>query len=153
MTAFFDATNTADTALVVRPLRTHDELVTVAAQAERDVIGIYTRRGAPVADFVNNFYTGRGYHKGNGVWVAIEGFDPDASAVTNADLVRALKDTIADVITWRLRKMGENPVFESVSTAIGISKTTRDSINDPFPPGEWDFRLKPYDLRQPVYTI
>jgi len=155
VTAYFNATSTADLTLVVKDVRSYPDLSVVATQAEWDVIEHFTRQFPAAVDHVNNFYVGRGYHRGNGVYVALEGFDPDASAVAAAyaDLVTALKWTIADVISWRLSKYSEAPHVDSISTKGGSSKTFSSSKDERFPPGQWDARLKRWDIRLVVYTI
>jgi hypothetical protein len=151
--SFFDATNTAHTALIVRSVRTHTDLATEAAKAERDVIMFYTLRQAPNEMWNTYFYTGRGFPKGNGVYVCLEGFDSDADDVTDTELKDALRDTIADVLSWRLSRYGESPLLSSVSTAKGSSKVFHEYANGDFPPRDWNWRLSRWDLRPPTYTI
>jgi hypothetical protein len=152
---YFDATSTADKALIVASLRGHADLPTVAEQAEWDVIEHFTRQFPAAVDHVNNFYVGRGYHRGNGVYVALEGFQPDADAVESAyqELKTALKWTIADVISWRLSKYGESPIVSSISPQNGPSKSFRDEVKSDFPPGQWERRVKRWDIRLTVYSI
>jgi hypothetical protein len=151
--SFFDATNTAHTALIVRSVRTHTDLVTEAAKAERDVIAFYTMRQNPIESYTTYFYTSRAYPKGDGVFVCLTGFDPDADAVTDTDLVAELRQTIADVIGWRLSKYGESPLLSSVSTAKGPAKAFHEYANAEFPPRDWNWRLSRWDIRPPMYTI
>jgi hypothetical protein len=154
--AFFNATSTAHLALIAKPVRSHDDLATVAAQVERDVIAHYTQRHPGAQSYSSHFYLGRGYHKGNGFYVLLEGFNPDSDAVTDTDLKQALIDTIADVITWRLAKRGEAGamgILDSISTAIGVSKSFDDDAKEPFPPGQWDFRLQDWQIVDPVFGI
>lgn len=152
MTAFFVVTDTACAALITRVVRDHDDIASVAADAEADVIGHYTRQ-YPSAEYVNQFYVGAGYNKGNDVYVALRGFNPDADLVTDLELKRALQRTIAEVINWRLVRYGENPLLSSVSTAIGVSKSYRADASSMFPPTLWSRRLKEWDLRAPVVVI
>jgi hypothetical protein len=166
VTTYFVATATADVALVPKALRGHDDLETIATQAERDVVEQFTRQGPP--DTGNASWTwgwgsttwdwsssiAQGYNKGNGFWVHLAGYTPDADDCEDVDLKAALKDTIAAVIAWRLARTAENAmVFTSVSTQAGLNKTFRDDVNSPFPPGDWAFRLKRWDRRLPVYHI
>lgn len=155
MTSYFDATSTADQQLLLKAFRAHDDLASIAVQAEADVIQHFTRRLPPAIGFQSQFYLGIGYHKGNGIWVSLEGFNPDASLVAadHADLKSTLKATIADVINWRLAKTGISPVLKGSGTAVGQYKNHRDDVNEPFPPGDWDWRMKPYNLKLPLYTI
>lgn len=154
MTTYFDSTNTAHLLLIVHSVRAHKDIATVAEQSEYDVIEHFTRHYPAAVDYVNNFYVGQGYHKGNGVYVALEGFNPDADAVdaAYADLVTALRYTIADVINWRLSKYGESPLLESISTAQGVGKTFREEMKQDFPP-DWARRLKRHEIKLPIYHI
>lgn len=154
MTTYFDANNTAHLALVVRDSRGNRDLATVAEQSEYDVIEHFTRHYPAATDYVDNFYVGQGYHKGNGVYVALEGFNPDASAVATAyaDLVTALRYTIADVISWRLSKYGESPLVSAVNTAQGVGKTFKNEAMGDFPP-YFERRLKRHEIKLPVYHI
>lgn len=153
MTTFFDPTSTADLALVVKTFRDHPDMPVIALDAETDVVGYYTRRFPGAQDFNNNYYSNGGYSLGNGVWVSLLGFNPDASQVTDAGLVYALKVTIAKVIQWRLSKVGENEALQHVTTALGVGKDRVAEWNHQFPPGDWDYRLLRWDLRLPVYSI
>ena len=152
MTTFFDATSTAHLSLIVRAMRTHIDLPVVAEQAESDVIEQYTLRRTPAEDYSTNFYLGRGYSLGNGVYICLEGFNPDAAAVTDASLVKALRWTIADVISWRLTQYAENPQLSS-SGHQASAKAFREDAFDRFPPKDWDWRLRRWDLRPPQYVI
>lgn len=153
MATFFTATSTSDVLLIVRSLRTHIDLTTIAMQAESDVIEHYTLRQAPMDEYATQFYTGRGYHKGNGMYVHLLGFDPDASVVTDSDLVTALKWTIADVINWRLTQYNENPLVTSEGAPRGTNKAFHEQAFDKFPPKDWDSRLRRWDIRPASYTI
>lgn len=147
--AYFDAGNTAHLALIVTPLRSHPDLATVAASAEFDVIGQYTRK-LPMPPVDPAYTLSQGYDKGNGTWVALAGFNPTVASVTDADLVTALRYTIADVLAWRLSLTDFNPGVQSFSTAIGISKSLRTDANRKFPPGHWGYRLDAWDIRPAV---
>lgn len=153
MTTFFNATNTGDLSLIVTAFRSHPDLPVVATDAEIDVIGHYTRRFPGAQDFNNNYYSNGGFSLGNGVWVSLLGYNPDASQVTDTALVYALKMTIAKVIQWRLSKVGENEALQRVTTAIGVGKERVKEWHNQFPAGDWDYRLTRWDLRLPVYTI
>ena len=152
MASYFNATNTAHLALLTRSVRAHQDLATEAAKAERDVIMFYTLRQAPYEMYTSQFTLSRGYPKGNGVYVCLEGFDPDADVVDDEELVVALRDTIADVLAWRLTKYAESPLLGSVSTAVGSSKTFLENATADFPPRDWCWRLQRWDLRPPLYT-
>lgn len=161
MTSYFVATSTSDILLVMRSFRSHGDLETVAAEAESDVIGHYTRRWPhaypytpfPLGwDFFGSGWAGRGFDLGDGAWVMLHNYVPDASSCTDASLVLALKRTIADVVTWRLAKYGTNYLLHKNQSAPGQRTDFRDDVREPFPPGEWEFRLKPWDLRDAIYS-
>jgi hypothetical protein len=153
MTAYFVATNPDHTALLLAGIRAHPDLATIAAQVESDVVEYFTRRYPTANDYANEFYVGRGYALGNGVYVGLLGYDPDASKVTDTALVTNLRQTIADVLTWRLSKTDLNPALASASTAIGVSKQAREEARFAFPPGHWDWRLRRWNIVAPVYTV
>lgn len=152
MATFFNATSTSDLSLIVRTVRAHQDLAIVATQVESDVIEQYTLRQNPSDDYTTQFYTGRGFAKGNGMYVHLLGFDPDASLVTDTDLVQALKWTIADVVSWRLIQYNENPMLLGEGAPRGTSKSFNENAFDKFPPKDWDYRLRRWDLRPPLYT-
>ncbi len=153
MATFFDATSTADQALLTLTHRTHADLATVAEQAESDVIGQYVEFRPTTTDlYVNQFYQAQAYSLGDGYYVMLRGYNPDSSLVDDAALVKALKWTIADTINWRLAKYGESPLLESVSTQAGSAKTFKRDARSEFPPGDWDWRLKRWDARDVLYS-
>lgn len=153
MTTYFDPSSTDSLNLLPKSTRVHDDLAVVAADAETDVIAQYTRRAPVSTEFVNVFYSGRGYYAGDGVWVALRNYLPDASQCTDASLVLALRRTIADVIAWRLGKRNEALHVESVSqNGPGTFKKVRDEVVNAFPPGNWGYRLELWDIRTPVYS-
>lgn len=164
MTAYFEtATTSTDLLLLPDTLRAHRDLATVAAQAEADVIEQFTRR-SPVrfsdlrygfSATVTDADAGTPYDLGNGQAVYIDTYDPDASAATvDAGMKRALKATIADVIAWRLKKIGEaGDILSSVGGNAGASKQFRDHFASAFPPGRWTFRMKRWDIRPELYSV
>lgn len=153
MTAYFDVNSTSSTDLLVKAVRTHDELATTAADAETDVVAHFSRRYPSSGTFSDAFYAGRGYYAGNGVWVSLLNYLPDAASCTDAGLVLALRRTIADVVTWRLGKRGEALHVESQSAlGPGTYKRNRPDFVNPFPPGDWPYRLRNWDIRTPVYV-
>src|SRR5688572_23769853 len=108
MANYFTATDSGHLALIVKAVRDHQALETVAAQAERDVIAHYTHRYPASVPLSSQFSGSPGYLQDNGFTVALQNFVPDSASCTDAGLVLALRDTIADVINWRLSKTGES---------------------------------------------
>lgn len=155
MTAYFVPTATECLSLLVSAVRSHQDLEVIAPDAEADVIAHYTRQGTVDLLAINTldpYSIGRAYHLGDGVWVGLKNYTPDASSCTDAGLVLALRRTIADVINWRLAKRADAPHLQSVSTQAGTFKTPRRDAVDPFPPGDWPYRLKRWDLRPVSYA-
>ena len=148
MSAFFDATATADLALVTTTFRANADLVTLAAVTELDVIEQFTRPEPPRSSFNSEFFLSQGYALGQGDYVALRGFNPDADLVTDSGLKLALKYTIVDVLVWRLAKTDENPALQTVTTAQGQVRVKSQGFHEPFPPGDWSYRLRRWDLRQ-----
>jgi hypothetical protein len=151
---YFESTSTAHLSLIPSALRAHNDLSAFAVQAEADVIEHYTTRVPGTQDYTTYFYTsGRGYNLGNGYFVVLEGYDPDADLCTDDALKRALRYTITDVLVWRLQKLGEGGAFlSSVATKSGGAKAFRDDFKRGFPP-DWNFRLSRWELGQPQYHI
>src|SRR5574337_1144772 len=137
----------ADLLLIPVTYRAAEDLPTIAAVAEADVVERFTQHEPPRSQLTSEFYVTPGWSLGQGDYVALRNFNPDASSCTDAGLVLALKRTIAEVITWRAAKLDENPALGTVTTQAGQVKTKSARFNDPFPPGDWLFRLRRWDLR------
>ncbi len=152
--SYFSATATADLALITLALREHPDLPAIAAGAEADVIEHFTQYGAPGARSSDNFTYGSGYHLGNGYYVALRQYNPDpaVTTLTEPDLVTALKRVIATVVQWRLSKTGENEALQRVTTALGVGKERVSGFASQFPPTQWEYPLKRWDIRDPVFV-
>jgi len=150
MASYFDP-NTHVT-LIPSALRGHADLPTVAEQAERDVIGHFTHRYPANTELSTQFATGPGYLQANGLTVCLQHFDPNPASCTDAGLVLALRDTIAEVVTWRLSKTGESAILSSVGGVNAAQKTFRSDAHHIFPPGPWTARLANWDISVPVYV-
>lgn len=155
MSSYFDSTDEADLAYLPERFRDTEELATIATQAEADCIraylfsppgSLYTAREGWVSDAVlfdsdlNLYVWLRGYQ--------IDAADPD----TNVNFKQALKETIADVVTWRLRTWHRDPTIASESVERGKSKTFRPEAREPFPM-HWDYRLQIYDTREVTWGL
>jgi len=129
--AFFD---TEDDVGLLHPIAQQADPSDYATRAERDVLGAYKQW--------------------NGLtWsVRLQGYD-DSLAVINAELLLALKDTIADVISYRVlesmrgvesqgakrEKLGDYEI--EYGTTPAVNATTSG-----FPPN-WQYRLTKFDIR------
>lgn len=131
MATYFDSTDSDHTDLLHSSVRSHAELARISARVEQEVIDYYTQIA--------------GYQTYE---VRLQGYAADADNVTNADFKRALRETIADVISHRLRNY--DSLEGLTSESLGDYSYTRsgDSRLDPKWPGGWNWRLGNYDLRQ-----
>lgn len=150
MASYFDPN--VHVTLIPSSLRDHDDLPTVSEQAERDVIAHFTTRYPASQELSSQFAEGPGYLQANGLTVCLQNFNPDSASCTDAGLVLALRDTVADVVKWRLSKTGESPLLTSVGANPGASKSFRSDVHHDFPPGGWTRRLGNWDIRVPVYS-
>ena len=152
MATYFDSTAQADKNLLPPEFRAATDLANVAADAEKDVIEQYAARSH------YSWYTARvNVNEGGapelvntnlGIYVFLRGYKADAAHVdVDPDLKDALKRTVADVITWRLRQHNADPLVASQSSVDGKSTTWRDSAVYLFPRG-FDRRLRRFDLRE-----
>lgn len=154
MATYFDSTVQGDKNLLPPAARTNADLANVAARAEKDVINQYTDRAHYIV------YTARaGTSEGSpelinsalGIYVYLRGYKVDANdAAVNAGLKDALKNEIADVISWRIARRDVNTLTTSESDGSGKSQSMHPNAVGLFPPGfgRW---LRPYDLREPVW--
>lgn len=165
MTAYFDPNDVAHLALLPAELREAQDLADVAADAEADVINVYTRRAADlrytaqlpaIGDGAPTvlLYSNRTATKiGVDLYVFLEGFQEDADAATvDADFKVAMRRAIAEVIKWRLRRWSQDLAVQSEGNRDGMSRSYRDSAEDPFPKG-WSRWLREYDTREPVWVM
>jgi hypothetical protein len=146
MASYFDAKNQDDLNLLPTRFRDAEDIAAVAAQVERDILSEFTIRTAGdirIGDTV--------FNNNLGLAIYLYGYKEDADdADTDADLKQALKDTVAEVILWRLRRR----VHDVAVMAEGDgnkSVTYNDHARDQLFPPNWSFRLHPYDARPPTY--
>jgi len=151
MATYFTSTDAGDLKLLPESMRgATAELVNISAVAERDVIRTFTRResqfsilGFPtLAEVVN---------QNIGLVVFLAGYKEDADhADTDADLKQALKETIADVTSWRFKRTNRDAGIASESTDVGKTVTWRKKTASNFPPN-FSWRLSNFDLREPAW--
>jgi hypothetical protein len=149
---YFDSTQATDKNLLPPEFRSAADLANVAADVEKDVIGHYTEHGRDTLFRASRDFSqpGEQVNENLSLWVRLRGYKADAAhADVDPDLRDALKRTIADVITWRLRQHNADPLMASESSDQR-SKTWRDSAVYTFP-RSWDRRLRNFDLTEPVW--
>lgn len=167
MAPYFDSANAAHQALLPTPQQGASALSDVAELAEADVINHFTRRAPavvygvavasthPAAPFESVVVTGTGEATlvGTDRYVYLRGYRQDASdAEVDPDLKVALRRTIAEVIAWRLRQWGQNPLVQNEAAQPGASRTYRPELLHPFPPG-FDRWLLPFDTRLTSWAL
>ena len=149
MTTYFDPTDSDDKKLLPESMRSSTELANIHAVAERDVIRHFTRRstvsalGFPsLAETVNQDL---------GLVVFLLGYKEDASDDdVDSDLKQALKETIADVVAWRFKRINRDGAIAAESVlgkALGV--TWRPSSSSSFPPN-FAWRRSNFDLRAEI---
>lgn len=147
MTTYFTATDDDDQLLIQSAVRGSDELATVATRAEADVIDRFT---AWKTDF-ERWPTDECYDLGDGRFVCLRGYNPDASLAT-ATLRSALKYAIAEVISWRLWQEQENPLMGQAAAGAGKGSALRPDANRRYPP-DFGATLRNFDVRPVRYYI
>ena len=129
--AFFDTANDVG---LLHPIAQQSDPSDYATRAERDVLSEYT------------------HNDGSGDVVCLRGYNESLSLI-NAGLLLALKDTIADVISYRVlesmrgvesqgakrEKLGDYEI--EYGTTPAVNATTSG-----FPPN-WQYRLTKFDIR------
>lgn len=146
--AYFDPTDPDDTDLLHADVRESDELAHTAARVEADVLQAFTERrsyGPVPADAVQLANTA--------LYVYLDGYaaseaSADGYAADRASwsgFADAMRRTIADVVSHRLRSSGTEPGIQSYGQ--GSRWTTYRGSFNPDWPRNWSWRLRPYDLR------
>ena len=152
MTQYFDIKT--DTDLLPKEFRASPEIENLSARVERDIVLQYTRRVSPNTHPLIGLVGDPFINKGLGLVIFLLGYREDADdPETDPDLKVALKDTVADVLEWRLRKNSyTDPMLSSSSDDAGKSINYRQEAREPFPP-DWDWRLKAFDVREPSWSL
>lgn len=135
MASYFDVQQ--DAGLLPSTVRAHPDLAAVAQRVERDVIRRYTYTDPCTDEQL----------------VGLRNYVADAALCTDAGLKAAMKDVIADIITWRLHGYSDNPHLSSVSPTAGTVRSLRDDSPKPYPPHGWSAQLKDWDTRPPLVLI
>lgn len=152
MATYFNPDDEAHKLLLPKTFREADELDAIAAQVERDVIRQYTQRVR--SDVLPGLVDSTFVNLDLGLIVLLRGYQTDADdADTDPDLKLALRDTVADVIAWRIRKLHRDPTVATEGSDAGKSKTFIEAdTREPFPPN-WDFRLTEFDAREQLWSL
>lgn len=142
MATYFNASDEADKLLISEEVRAHSDLYSVAAQVEMEVIEYFTSYctvSAPVtgAEVVEKT-------------VELRGYNAD-SALAEAGLKDALRRTIADVVSHRLQYYDTDETLTSVRRGSRAWTRENGAVNKDWPKNRWDWRLIPYDKRDPIY--
>lgn len=166
MASYFDSTpESQDLLLLPESMRKSQEIANIATVAERDVIAKYTTRSPRWRHGPHFWNWGFGSWYGQCSYVLtlgnqtltfyvwLLGYKEDADdADVDPDLKQALKDTIADVVAWRVRNRLKDPTIMSESTDDGKTVTYNDQVRSPLPP-DFDWRLLPFSVREPAWGI
>lgn len=124
MATFFNVTGeTNDSALLHHSIRSHAEAQNVVDATERDILSCFTRGMSDSSQFV-----------------ALEGYEDDAPASSEAGLKADLKYTIGEVASHRLRYLDDDP--KATLSVRGSRKLGRKAgALDPMWPSGWERRL------------
>ncbi len=153
MASYFQVTEKADLELLPETMREGKELSGIAVQAERDVIAQFTERFTAVSHYEGLLNTDIYLNMDLSLVIFLRGYTTDSGdADVDVDMKAALKDTIAEVIKWRMRKRLVNPLLDSQSDDSGKSVTYRSETREPFPPN-WDWRMTPFDARPVTWSL
>jgi hypothetical protein len=151
---YFDPTVQGDKDLLPFAARSNADLAKIAARVEKEVIAEYTDRAH------YQLYTARGealegtpelVNSTLGIYVYLRGYKVDANdAAVDPSLKDALKNEIADVIAWRIKRNDVNTLTTSEADGSGKSQSIHPNAVGLFPPGfgRW---LRAFDLREPVW--
>jgi hypothetical protein len=155
MATFFDTTDINDQELLHKDVRLSEELDVMANLAENDVIEFYRQRDMQSLSTYQDFFR---YEAGasplTGIKVRLVGYNEAEPENSHPDLKEALRRTIAEVLSYRLRNydnqtgiMSQSQGNRSVTFTAGTPASWRD-----FPHG-WNLYLRNYDARIQGYGI
>jgi hypothetical protein len=121
-----------DSALLLEDIRDEAERDNVVLQSENDIIRWFTRG------------------LGSSRVVALYGWDSDAPVNSEATLKQALKETIAEVASHRLRYYDEDP---TIGRSVRGSRTDDRKVGslDPLWPSGWERRLLDFETTSRRY--
>lgn len=138
MADYFNPNDSDDTDLLHPDVQGHSDLSRMAGIVEHEVIeqyAVYTTGGDLDEVLLLGYET--------------DADDPD----TGAKLKEALRRTIAEVISYRLRHQDKDPEVASYDQGgRGTEYRNNGSKEYRWPPN-WDRRLVPFDERAPAYHV
>lgn len=168
MAVYFDVTQAANKNMLPPAYRNDIELANAAALSEAMVIGYFTMNppyffytAASVANVSQWIWPSTERGGGEDITnqnapstavvpmlrVYLTGYKVDASDPNvDPNFKLAMQFTIADVVTWTLRRWRATEMGVATSSEQGRSKTFRAYADDSFPPN-WDWRLRVFDSR------
>lgn len=150
MANFFDSGKQADRDLLHSSVRDHAELPYVVNSVEWEIIDYYKQR-PDVPLFFRSGY--ENLSTLNEIDVRLIDYKEDDPTGSDADLIEALRRTIADVASWVLRNYDTTQGINSIKqgqrsiTYMGNAPSWRD-----WPDG-WNHKLRNFDDREAVYSI
>lgn len=152
MATYFDPSSSSDIFLIHSSVRAHSELVQMAAQVEEEIINHYRERNRDgYAEYP--YYgssTGTAFITTDGKYVIwLDGYKEDAS-LADARLKDALRRTIADVISHRLKHYDDEPGIKSWTQGRRSVTYSGSGIDGQWPKA-WNKRLTEFNLN-PSYT-
>jgi hypothetical protein len=156
-TVYFDTTDATNCLALLNPdLRGSVTIPWLAGECEADVLNAFTKQfnpityvGYPIAAVLPISFASTSVFTdlGNGLGVFLRGYTVDPTQCTDPLFVKAIRRTIAGVITWRWPQTQRDPQVKQASGAGSLSAGQKTwSSYDPLPPA-WDRYLKPYDTR------
>lgn len=126
---WFDVTESADLDLLHSSIRNDDELLNAVTRAQLDIFTAYREGGV----------------------VKLSGYDADVE-LADAELVTVVKNTIADIVSFRLRSYNNEYGVESIQQGQR-SITFRDSGYWDAMPKRWNSLLTDFDTREALYYV
>lgn len=131
----FDINNPNHVGRLRPDYRDYSDLENVAAFAEREILGFYTRRTPAYGS----------YQAGPNSFVLLRGFNPDPM-LTEPMLLESLLDTTAVLIEWKVALSDASPIESSrAADRDGATITMRPEARFRFPP-HWNSRLREFSL-------
>jgi len=154
MAYYFDLSDAADLLLLHSSVRDHDELARVSLEVETDVINQFRERNTRGADFYQYYGSSLAapFVTSDSKYVIwLDGYKEDADdAAVDTRLKDALRRTIADVVSHRLRYYDEEQGISSFTQGRVSIAYTGGTRNNRWP-AAWSSRLAEFNLN-PSYA-
>jgi len=154
MSDFFDTSAQADLDLLHSSVRNNAELDNVVDKVEWQIIDYFSQREGTYRTTYSDFYQ---YEDGNDplneILVRLVGYDQDTPTNSLADLQEALRRTIAEVVSYVLRKYDRQSGVSSVQQGKRSISYMQAATDPNSWPDSWKSRLKNFDAKVPTYGI